>query len=82
METSPVAHAHRPLRCPIVLVHGLAGFDQLRIELLSRYPICIEYFRGIPEILKAAGAPEVHTVSLPPHGCVEERARALRDRIR
>jgi triacylglycerol lipase len=56
---------------PIVLVHGILGFNQL--ALIG------PYFRGIREALGAAG----NTVPEPPQlntaGSIEERARGLRD---
>jgi triacylglycerol lipase len=39
------------LRAPIVLVHGICGFSQLR---LGRF-VLLSYFRGIPGALKTAG---------------------------
>ncbi|MEN6626337.1 MAG: hypothetical protein ABFD69_08940 [Candidatus Sumerlaeia bacterium] len=68
----PVAPRH-----PIVLVHGLGGFDCVRIELLRLYSVQIEYFNGIADRLRARGA-TVHTAALPPGGAIAERAEALR----
>jgi triacylglycerol lipase len=39
------------LRAPIVLVHGLFGFDQVRMGPW----VIADYFRGVPEALMAAG---------------------------
>lgn len=61
---------------PIVLVHGLFGFD--RIALLGRtHP----YFRGIDDALRATGA-EVHVVRLPPMASVSARAERLATFVR
>ena len=39
------------LRYPLVLAHGLAGFDQIAVAGVKR-----EYFRGVPVKLTALGA--------------------------
>lgn len=65
-------------RLPIILVHGLGGFDRIRIELARRYPFQIDYFNGIAECLRQAGVAAVYTTALPPGGSIEERADALR----
>src|SRR5947199_10191516 len=61
------------LRSPIVLVHGLFGFDQLK---LFGWPVC-NYFAGIPKLFREAGN-HVLTPSLSPCGSVEERASQLK----
>jgi len=58
---------------PIVLVHGLMGFD--RIDLLGTAQ---HYFRGIKDALESRGL-VVHTPRLPPLGSVPARALALSD---
>src|SRR5262245_17201827 len=59
------------LRHPVVLAHGLLGFDA--IELWgSRF----EYFRGVPARLRQLGS-DVFQVSVPPIGSVAARAEAL-----
>jgi triacylglycerol lipase len=65
------AHAPRGARLPLVLTHGLLGFDELSIAGQR-----LEYFRGIRQRLERAGN-EVHLVRLPPFGSVEARAEAL-----
>jgi triacylglycerol lipase len=64
------------LRTPIVLVHGLFGFD--KIDALGT--TLVNYFPGIPEILTAAGN-RVLIPSLTPTGGTEERAKQLKDFI-
>lgn len=63
--------ATRP--APIVLVHGIFGFDQLTLGGAN----LAEYFRRIPEALRSAG----HVVPPPPRlnpaGSVAERAGDL-----
>lgn len=61
-----------PLRHPIVLVHGLGGFDRLEFSRLH-----IDYFRRASAWLAAAGAPCVYAAALPPNGSVARRAAAL-----
>ncbi|HET9449865.1 MAG TPA: hypothetical protein VFO83_03245 [Aggregicoccus sp.] len=66
----------RGLRHPVVLAHGLMGFDEL--ELRGRRHA---YFRGIPEALRGLGC-EVHVVRVPPLGSVAARAEALAQAVR
>lgn len=54
-------------RHPIVLVHGLFGFDAIG---------AIEYFRGVRENLERAGV-RVHRVRLPMSASTRERAEVL-----
>jgi triacylglycerol lipase len=59
---------------PIVLAHGLLGFDELRIagSLLPG----VHYWRGIADAMRANGI-EVITASVPASGSIEERALKL-----
>ncbi|KAJ5698161.1 hypothetical protein N7462_000166 [Penicillium macrosclerotiorum] len=59
---------------PVVLAHGLLGFDELR--LAGRYFPGVRYWRGIKEALTAQGV-EVITATVPPSASIEERAEAL-----
>jgi triacylglycerol lipase len=59
---------------PIVLVHGILGFDRLG---LPDSPI--SYFRGIPDALAAAGHSVPEPPALNPAGSVTERAADLKD---
>jgi triacylglycerol lipase len=63
-------------RYPIVLVHGMMGFDEIKLGRASQ-----EYFRGVRERLESLGL-EVHRARLPPVASVAVRARALGDFIR
>ncbi|MFT5354191.1 MAG: triacylglycerol lipase [Polyangiales bacterium] len=58
-------------RYPIVLVHGLLGFAKV-----AR----VEYFRGVRASLKRRGI-EVISVTLPPVGSIEDRARSLAEQL-
>lgn len=59
---------------PIVLAHGLLGFDELRLAgpLLPG----VKYWRGIKEALSVKGI-QVITATVPPSGSIEERAEEL-----
>src|SRR2546421_448283 len=64
------------LRAPIVLVHGLFGFNRVRVAGLT----VANYFPGIVDSLEAAG----NRVLLPwlsPTGGIAVRARQLKDFI-
>jgi triacylglycerol lipase len=57
---------------PIVLMHGMAGFNSL-----ANLPIDISYFNGIQADLKAHGEPNVFVTIAPPYDTSEVRAQAL-----
>jgi len=61
------------LRNPIVLVHGLMGFDAIRIGRIRFRG----YFPGIEESMRAAGN-RVHCASLSPTASIAHRAGQLR----
>jgi triacylglycerol lipase len=63
---------------PIVLAHGLLGFDELR--LVGHLLPGVHYWRGITEALTANGI-EVILTSVPPSASIEERAAKLSDDI-
>ncbi|MFO0957963.1 MAG: hypothetical protein U0800_11130 [Isosphaeraceae bacterium] len=64
------------LEAPIVLAHGLFGFDRIGVGPVS----LIDYFRGIPGALRAAGnmvvVPRVHPTAGMPRR-VEQLARGI-----
>jgi triacylglycerol lipase len=64
---------------PIVLAHGLLGFDELR--LAGKWLPGVQYWRGIKEALQQAGC-KVVTTSVPTSGSIKERAEALHTQIR
>lgn len=64
------------LRHPIVLAHGVLGFND--IELAGRRHV---YFRGVPERLRALGV-EVHRPCVPPLASVAARAEQLAAAVR
>jgi triacylglycerol lipase len=61
------------LRCPIVLVHGLFGFTQVR---MGRW-VLVDYFNGIPPVLQAAGN-RVLVPKLSPTNSIARRAAQLK----
>lgn len=65
------------LENPIVLVHGLFGFRRIG---LGSWTIA-QYFRGIPEALRAAGN-RVFVPALSPVGPIQQRATQLLDFIK
>ncbi|MBF5045857.1 thioesterase [Aggregicoccus sp. 17bor-14] len=75
-QVRAVRRAARPLRHPIVLAHGVLGFDALELGGKRH-----EYFRGIPAHLRTLGC-DVHLVQVPPVGSVAERAEALSRAVR
>ena len=64
------------LKTPIVLVHGVLGFDRLRV---AGWTIAC-YFGNLPELLTAAGN-RVFMAQLSPTGGVAERAAQLKSLI-
>lgn len=62
------------LRSPIVLVHGLLGFGEVRV----RGRVVSEYFPGVSQGLKQAGN-RVLVPNLSPTGGVADRAQQLKD---
>lgn len=63
-------------RYPVVLVHGVMGFDQVNVGGAKH-----EYFRGVQRHLEALGV-EAHRVKLPPVASVASRAAELARFIR
>ena len=61
------------LKAPIVLVHGLFGFDRVQMGAWT----LAHYFRGIPEMLRAAGN-RVLVARLSPTAGAAERAAQLK----
>ena len=71
---SPAPREHlAPL--PVILVHGLFGFDRMGIAGAK-----LDYFRGIAKHLETLGC-HAHAVKLPRASSVPERARELCDAI-
>ncbi|KAK2756077.1 hypothetical protein FQN54_005484 [Arachnomyces sp. PD_36] len=64
---------------PIVLAHGLMGFDELR--LAGKYLPGVQYWRGIKDALAMKGI-EVFTATVPASGSIEERGEALMSEIK
>jgi triacylglycerol lipase len=64
------------LNAPIVMVHGLLGFDRLGVGNW----VIADYFRGIPAALRASGN-RVLIARLNPIGGIAERAAQLKEQI-
>ncbi|RPB08179.1 alpha/beta-hydrolase [Morchella conica CCBAS932] len=73
-EFSTIRENYRTPKNPIVLCHGLLGFNELR--LAGQMLPGIAYWRGITEVLRANGV-EVITTTVPASGSIEVRAKAL-----
>jgi triacylglycerol lipase len=72
----PPPPAPRPrTQHPIVLVHGLFGFDRIAIGGATS-----DYFRGVRAHLEALGN-DVFVVRLPPHAAIAERAASLAEQV-
>ena len=63
---------------PIILAHGLLGFDELHLAG-NKFP-GIEYWYGITQALASKGI-EVFTAAVPPSGSIERRAEKLAEGI-
>lgn len=59
---------------PIVLAHGLLGFDEIRVA--GPFLPGVQYWRGIKEALSMKGI-RVITGTVPPSASIEERAEEL-----
>lgn len=64
---------------PIILAHGLLGFDELHLVPGKVLP-GIEYWYGITQALAAKNI-EVITAAVPPSGSIEKRAAKLAETI-
>ncbi|KAJ5189846.1 hypothetical protein N7491_008111 [Penicillium cf. griseofulvum] len=73
-EYSIIRDKYAAPKYPVVLAHGLLGFDELR--LAGPYLPGVQYWRGIKEALTARGI-EVITATVPPSGSIEARAEQL-----
>jgi triacylglycerol lipase len=69
----------KPLRgapFPIVLMHGMGGFDEL-----ENLPVTVSYFNGVQADLEAHGEKQVFVTVAPPFDTSEVRAAALKPQI-
>lgn len=71
VDTKPAESPELRPPLPVVLVHGLFGFDRIGIPG-ARF----DYFRGIAKHLESLGC-VVHAVRLPPYASVPARAKQL-----
>ncbi|MCJ1483953.1 hypothetical protein MMC06_004121 [Schaereria dolodes] len=77
-EYAAIRSNYRTPKHPIVLAHGLLGFDELR--LAGKLLPGVHYWRGIKEAL-AANDIDVIIASVPSSGSIEDRAAKLSDDI-
>jgi triacylglycerol lipase len=70
-ETEALRRGELKPRHPVVLLHGILGFDEISV-LGSKY----EYFRGVAAQLRQLGC-EVYSIRVPPVGSIAARAEAL-----
>ncbi|KAG8533693.1 uncharacterized protein KY384_001434 [Bacidia gigantensis] len=69
-----VRESYQVPKGPIVLAHGLLGFDELHVA--GKYLPGVRYWRGITEAFRKNGI-EVITASVPASASIEERAVKL-----
>ena len=69
---------YRTPKYPIVLAHGLMGFDELR--LAGHWLPGVQYWRGIKEAMHKNDI-EVITTSVPTTGSIQQRALALLEQL-
>jgi len=68
----PPSHAPPQGPYPIVLMHGMGGFNTL-----ANLPLTVSYFNGVQADLKAHGESEVFVTIAPPYDTSENRAKAI-----
>lgn len=73
-DYAKLSSAYHCPRFPIVLAHGLLGFDELHVA--GRYLPGFHYWRGIIDAFRSHGI-EVITASVPASASIEERASKL-----
>lgn len=78
-EFAAIRTQYQAPKNPIILAHGLLGFDELRLVPTHLLP-GIQYWRGITEALAAKDV-EVITATVPPSGSIERRAEKLGETI-
>lgn len=78
-EFAAIRRKYQAPKNPIILAHGLLGFDELRLDPTQLLP-GIHYWRGITEALAAKDV-EVITATVPPSGSIERRAERLGETI-
>ncbi|KAL6714058.1 lipase 2 [Lecanora helva] len=77
-EYATIRDRYQTPKNPVVLAHGLLGFDELR--LAGRILPGVHYWRGITEALTANDV-EIILTSVPPSASIEERAAKLSEDI-
>lgn len=78
-EFAAIREKYEAPKNPIILAHGLLGFDELNLLPYRLLP-SVHYWRGITEALAAKDV-EVITATVPPSGSIERRAEKLGETI-
>lgn len=73
-QRQPLPHVEDP-PYPIVLMHGMAGFDKLTL------PVDVTYFNGVIDDLAKRGETQVFVTVAPPYDSSEDRAAAIAPQI-
>ncbi|PGH14571.1 hypothetical protein AJ80_05891 [Polytolypa hystricis UAMH7299] len=73
-EYATIREVYQKPKTPIVLAHGLLGFDELR--LAGKLLPGVQYWRGIKDVFLMKGI-EVLTAHVPPAASIEQRAEEL-----
>jgi len=71
-STTPQSPPAKGAPYPIVLLHGMAGFDSLQ-----NLPVNVTYFDGVVADLAKAGETDVYVTVAPPFDSSEERAKSI-----
>lgn len=90
-EFASLKHKYNPTKYPIVLCHGLSGFDTLTFlprpnfwhkgtvkKVIKKGLILVDYWYGIQDTLKNIGC-DVYIGKVPPFGSIEQRATTLHE---
>ncbi|QIW97551.1 hypothetical protein AMS68_003069 [Peltaster fructicola] len=82
-DFAALREAYEAPKHPLVLAHGLLGFDELHvIPAFGSWKLPgLQYWSGITEALTAKGI-DVIIATVPPSGSIEERAGKLAEKIR
>jgi triacylglycerol lipase len=72
IDLTPEARHPYRTRYPVILLHGIMGWDALKLGSHS-----VHYFRGVPDYLSGLGA-QLHVPRVSPLGAIADRAAALK----
>ncbi|MBN1517160.1 alpha/beta fold hydrolase [Candidatus Sumerlaeota bacterium] len=66
------------IQYPILLAHGLGGFEAMQYDVWQSMSLRIEYFHGVEAHYKSLGVEQVYAPGVPSTGSIAERAEALK----